>query len=108
MQSFLQRHAADVIGSLSGFDRVLFRGPQRMLATARGMMNYLWSIQVLLKDFGDWSEELTRQLRGGSEQVMVQAGRPCRYLNNPAVSKEQLARQIAQRDGITAGPICLL
>lgn len=108
MQSFLQRHAGKVIGSLSGFDRMLFRGTQRMLATACGLMNYLWSVQVLLKDFGDWSTELTRQLRAGSEQVMVDAGRPYQYLNNPAVSKEELARQIARRDGVKQGPVCLL
>jgi hypothetical protein len=108
MHCFLQRHAGKVIGSLSGFDRMLFRGTQRMLATACGLMNYLWSIQVLLKDFGDWSEDLTRRIRVGSEQVMVDAGRPCQYLNNPAVSKEELARQIARRDGISNGPICLL
>ncbi len=108
MQSFLQRHAVNVIGSLSGFDRLLFRGTQRMLANVCGLMNYLWSIQVLLKDFGKWSEDLTQRLRSGSEQVMVDAGRPCRYLNNPAVSKEELAREMARRDGIKSGPICLL
>jgi len=96
------------MGSLSGFDRMLFRGTQRMLATARGLMNYLWSIQVLLKDFGDWSKDLTERLRAASKQVMVDAGRPCRYLSNPSASKEELARAIARRDGISSGPICLL
>jgi len=108
MSSFLRRQAGNVIGVLSGFDRMLFRGTQRMLANACGLMNYLWSIGVLLKDFGPWSEELTRRLRAASEQVMVDAGRPCQYLNNPAVCKEELARGIARRDGIRSGPICLL
>jgi len=108
MNSFVQRHAANVIGSLSGFDRMLFRGTQRMLASARGLMNYLWSAQVLLKDFGDWSADLTQRLRAASEQVMIDAGRPCQYLNNPSLSKEDLARRIAARDGIVSGPICLL
>jgi hypothetical protein len=108
MMRFVQRHAENVLGVLSGFDRMLFRGTQRMLASACGLMNYLWSIQVLLKDFGDWSEELTRQLRAGSEQVMIDAGRPCQYLNNPTASKEELALRIAARDGIENGPICLI
>ncbi len=108
MNSFLQRQAGNVIGVLSGFDRMLFRGTQRMLATACGLMSYLWSIQVLLKDFGQWSEDLTGRLRAASEQEMVDAGRPCQYLNNPAASKEELARGIARRDGIKSGPICLL
>jgi hypothetical protein len=93
---------------LSGFDRVLFRGTLRMLATARGLMNYLWSSRILLKDFGEWSQELTGQIRRASEAVMKEAGRPCRYLNDPSLSKEQLAREIAHQDGVRSGPICQL
>jgi hypothetical protein len=108
MNSFVQRHAAHVIGVLSGFDRLLFRGTHRILATARGMMNYLWDKQVPLKDFGDWSQELTGQVRAASERVARDAGRPVRYVNDPSVRKEELARSIAAADGIERGPVCVL
>lgn len=108
MHEFVQRHAKDVMGVLSGFDRLLFRGTQRLLATARGLMNYLWSIQVPLKQFGDWSEDLTAQLRKASEQAMVDAGRPKLYLNHPAVAKEDLAREMARKQGLDRGPVCLI
>lgn len=42
MKEFLQRHSASVTGALSGLDRILFRGTHRLLATARGLMNFLW------------------------------------------------------------------
>jgi hypothetical protein len=108
MNPFLQRHADSVTGMLSGFDRLLFRGTLRMLATARGLMGYLWSLQVLLKEFGGWSQELTQRVRAASEQVAHDAGRPIIYLNDPSIRKEDLARQIARRDKIDGGLICVL
>ena len=108
MNSFVQRHSSSVIGVLSGFDRLLFRGTLRMLATARGLMGYLWSTQTLLKDFGQWSERLTGQVREQSEQTVRNAGRPIVYVNDPSARKEDIARDIARRDGIDQGIICML
>jgi hypothetical protein len=108
MNHFLQRHADSVTGMLSGFDRLLFRGTLRMLATAKGLMGYLWSLQVLLKEFGDWSQGLTQQIRAASEQVAHDSGRPIIYLNDPSARKEDLARQVARRDKIDSGLICIL
>jgi hypothetical protein len=108
MNEFVQRHGSSVIGVLSGWDRMLFRGTYRMLATARGLMNYLWKVQVKLKEFSGWSQALTEQIRRQSEDVMKRANRPLVYLNDPAASKEDLARSIASRDRIEQGPVCLL
>jgi len=108
MLDFVQRHGSKVIGVLSGFDRMLFRGTHMMLSHVCALMNYLWAIQVPLTQFRDWSEGLTQQIRLSSQGVMEEAGRPYRYLNNPAIRKEELAREIAAREGISSGPICLL
>jgi hypothetical protein len=108
MNAFVQRHCASVIGVLSGFDRVLFRGTHRILATAKGMMNYLWDKQVPLKAFGEWSEDLTAEIRAKSEQVAHDAGRPVQYVNDSALRKEDLAREIAARDKIENGLVCVL
>jgi hypothetical protein len=108
MNSFVQRHASSVIGVLSGFDRVLFRGTLPMIATAKGLMGYLWSTQTLLKDFGKWSEQLTAQVREQSEQAVRKAGRWIVYVNDPSAPKEDIARDIARRDGIDQGLVCML
>jgi hypothetical protein len=108
MKEFIRRHNASVIGVLKGFDRVLMRGTHRILATAKGMMNYLWDKKVLLKDFGDYSQDLTRQILASSGQVAHDAGRPVKYVNDSSLRKEDLAREIAARDGIENGLVCVL
>jgi hypothetical protein len=108
VDQFLSKHAAAVIGTLSGFDRLVFRGTLRQLAYRVGMMSYLWTVQVLLKDFARHAETLTRRLKEASEALAERTGRPMRYLSSTATSKEQIARDIARTGGITEGLICIL
>jgi hypothetical protein len=44
VEAFLSKHANDVIGVLSGFDRLVFRGTLRMLAHHLRMQRYLWAM----------------------------------------------------------------
>jgi hypothetical protein len=108
MQSFIQRHAANVIGVLSGFDRVRLRGTLRWLANRDGMLSYLYAAKVLLKDFKDYAIAVTERIRAASHEIAEEAGRPLMYLNSTAISKEDTARKIAERDGIKEGLICVL
>jgi hypothetical protein len=108
MNKFVQRHVSCVIGMLSGFDRLLFRGTLRRIANAAGLASFLSYTGVLLKEFGDYSMRLTEQVREASEGVAREAGRPVQYLPDPSVRKEDLAREIARRDGIERGLVCVL
>lgn len=107
MTSFLQQHAADVYGILSGFDRVRFRGTLRRIANGAGMRTFLAYTGVLLKEFGEYVEAVTTQVKRATEGVADAAHRPLRYLAG-AVEKEPIARQIMEADGITEGLICTL
>lgn len=60
MNTFIQKYASHVKGVLSGFDRLVFRGTLRVLSVVGGMMNYLWHMHVLLKDFGPYAEAVTQ------------------------------------------------
>ena len=108
MERFLSRHASSVIGTLCGFDRLVFRGTLRRLAHRAGMMTYLWANRVLLKDFGDHAEALSRELKEASEAAARAASRPIRYLASSAINKEAIAREIARADGIERGLVCIL
>ena len=108
MNAFIQRNASAVIGMLSGFDRLLFRGTLRRIANAAGLSSFLSYTGVLLKDFGDHSEKLTEHVKEASLAVAEKAGRPVQYLPDPSVRKEDVAREIARRDGIDNGLICVL
>ena len=108
MNTFLQRHRASVMGMLQGFDRLRLRGTLRPLAYVGGMMGYLWSIGVLLKGFKEYAVSVTEQIRRTTERVAEAAQRPVEYLASSSVRKEHVAREIARRDGIDEGLICVL
>jgi hypothetical protein len=108
MHSFLQCHDAEIKGVLSGFDRIRFRGTLRWLASVRGMFGFLQAVSVLLKDFRAWMSERTERIRAASQQVAQEAGRPVIYLHSSRASKEQLAVDIAERDAISEGLVCVL
>ena len=56
MHEFIAKHQDKIAGTLSGFDRLVFRGHLRSIGTTQGMMNYLWTNHVFLKDFGTRGE----------------------------------------------------
>jgi hypothetical protein len=51
---------------------------------------------------------LTQQVRAKSEQVAHDAGRPVQYVNDSSLRKEGIAREIAARDNIERGLVCVL
>jgi hypothetical protein len=108
MNTFLTRHAPAVKGSLSGFDRVRFRGTIRWLANLAGMGVWLSHSNVLLKDFRDYAMGLTDQIKLATQELAEKSGRPLRYLASSCLRKEDLAREIAKREGITEGLVCVL
>ena len=52
MQEFIARHRDRIDGTLSGFDRLVFRGTLRSIACPDGMQSYLPSNGILLKAVG--------------------------------------------------------
>jgi hypothetical protein len=108
MDLFLTRHASEVKGTLSGFDRVRFRGTLRWLANLPGMRVWLSHAGVLLKDFREYAMGLTNRIKQATHELAQQAGRPEHYLASSSVRKEDFARLVAERDGITEGLVCVL
>jgi hypothetical protein len=107
MKTFLQRFAALVLGVLSGFDRLVFRGKLRELYAPDGMDRYLASNHILFKAFKEHAESITRQVIEGSVAQAARLGRPFEYLDSPKISKEDRARQLAERDRVNEGLICV-
>jgi hypothetical protein len=108
MLSFLTKFAAVVRGVLHGFDRLFFSGSLRQLAHTRGLQHYLWSQRIPYKDFAAHSLEVTKRLEEGSLRQARELGREIRYLNSAQHRKEDIAREIAARDRVRDGLICVL
>jgi hypothetical protein len=77
MHQFIAKHQEQIVGVLSGFDRVVFRGTLRPIAYAEGMRRYLRATHVLLKDFGRHVAEVSERLKEASLAQARALGRTC-------------------------------
>jgi len=96
------------MGFLSGFDRLVFRGTLQPPAVTSGMMDFLYHTGVLLKNFGYYAQRMTEMLKEATCRTAEQSCRPIRYLVSSGIRKEDVARKIAEADGMTEGLICVL
>src|SRR3989449_1057631 len=108
MERFLTRHRDRITGSITGFDRILFRGSLRSICYREGMDIFLSSQRVLYKDFRTFVQKLSAGIKARAEQLAQQAGRPFVYLSSAQESKEEIARRIQRRDRVPEGLICVL
>jgi hypothetical protein len=108
MERFLERHRDRILGVLSGFDRVLFRGTLKSISYVSGLEIFLSSQHVLHKNFGVYVEKLSARLKEHAKAVAQKHARPYIYLESSATDKDKLVQTIQQRDGVRAGLICVL
>jgi hypothetical protein len=95
-------------GVLEGFDRLRLRGTLRQLYRASVMEAYLNAKRVLIKDFGALAERTTESVKAAAGAFAERWQRPVEYVASSQRSKEELAREIARRDGIEEGLIAVL
>jgi hypothetical protein len=108
MKPFITKHKRHIIGVLSGWDRVRFRGTIRMLAYTNGLMGWLCERNVLLKHFKPFSMKLTASLKESVLAVAEASRRSVKYLASSTLSKEDLVQELLRRDNITEGLVCVL
>lgn len=113
MKSFLENIGDSIIGVISTFDRIIFKGHLNGFFPQGAFGRYLWKRGVLLKDAGRFFEAETMRLRKHIESVAAATNRPVEYLAGASThrsecSKESRAREIAERDKVTEGLVCVL
>jgi hypothetical protein len=119
MQEFINKYRDQINGTLSGFDRLVFRGSLRRLnygywdkklesMVAQGMEQYLWQNKILFKDYLDYVKRTSRQVKQGSVKAFEEQGLPERFLRDPSADKEAVAREIARDKKVDRGLVCAL
>ena len=106
-ESFYTKFGQYVTAVLSGFDRVRFRATLRVLYQPSMMDRYLGYCGVKLKDFKTFAESTTAKVKAAAYRAAAFAGRPLEYLGNPGIAKDELAREVVQRDKIKEGLIAI-
>lgn len=104
-QSFLGKFGDRITGVLSGFDRLLFQANIRVFFNPKSMEDYLLVCKVLFKDFKAFALGWTERIKTAAYEAAERAGRPVTYLQDASASKEELARQLAQKDQVRQGLI---
>lgn len=105
---FSTQYEDRISGTITGFDRILFRGTARSISYCEGAAVFLSGQRVLYKDFATFTQRITQEICDHAEVLAAVQGRPYEYISSPAQSKEDRARAIMERDQIGKGLICVL
>src|SRR3954469_14359948 len=103
MLHLLRRFAALVLGTLSGFDRVVFKGRLPQLYSPQGMNCYASANHVRLLDFKAHAKEVTRRLLAASLVESAKAAGRFQYVGGGRTSKDEAARAILERHPVAEG-----
>jgi hypothetical protein len=102
---FVTQHQSDVIGVLSGMDRLRLKGTLPQLYYPETMNSYLTVKKMLFKDFKAFAMDLTLRIKAAAMELAERAGRPFRYLKSCNTRKETLARNLIKEDSLEEGLI---
>ena len=105
MQKFVEKHQKKITGTISIFDRIIFKG-YLPFGYPEAMEQFLYRNGLLIKDFKPFAKEQSETLKQSAMEYAKRHGRPYQYLNEKT-RKEELAHQITERDGINEGLICV-
>jgi hypothetical protein len=113
MSNFESIFQESVIGKLAMADRIIFKGHLLGLYPDGAFDAFLYRQGVLLKNFKPFVTRATAEVKQHAKDMAAAAGRPYIYLDRPHThaseqSKEDIAREIAKRDGVQEGLICVL
>jgi hypothetical protein len=95
------------------FDRMIFRGHLTRLFAPGAISAMLWQLGFPLTDFTGYATAATDQLTANAKRLAAAARRPYIYSERSRrrdgdPTKEEFARAIADRDGITEGVVCVV
>lgn len=105
MEKFISKHTQKISGTIACFDRLIFKG-YLPISWAESMDGFITSQGLLLKDFKQFVTKHSEQVKEHAKGMAEKSRRPFIHLNG-RVRKEEKAREIAKKDDITQGLICV-
>jgi hypothetical protein len=106
--AFEQVHRNDIAGTLTTVDRLIVHGYLRHFWYSGGLLSFLLRQGLHIgRDFGRYVQQTSDRIIAHGKAIAVKAKRPYLYQDRVVRGKDDLAREIAQHDGITDGLICV-
>jgi hypothetical protein len=105
MKEFIGKYEDRIHGVLSCFDRMLFRGYLPIMS-GWAMAEFLYRLKINFGNLKPFLLQNSERVKNHAVAMAKTHGRPFRYLA-VNIDKEQAARQLAERDGIQHGLVCV-
>ena len=105
MKEFICKHEDRIHGVLSCFDRMLFRGYLPIMS-GWAMAQFLNGLELNGGSLKPFLLESSERVKDYAVAMAQKHGRPFQYLVSH-IRKEDTARQLAERDGIEEGLVCI-
>lgn len=105
MERFTEKHSEKIHGVLSCFDRMLFRG-YLPIENSWTMGTFLNQSHIQFKDLKSFLVDTAKAITDRSKAIANKYKRPIIFLRSTA-NKEKFAGDIAERDKIQDGLICI-
>ena len=78
-----ERHAQQIAGVLSCYDRVIVQGTLPVFCYADGMTAYLWKRRIRIFDFTQFAKPLTDAIKANAEELATANGLQIDYVLLP-------------------------
>ena len=107
MELLTERHADEIAGVLSCYDRILIQGTLPGLCYAEGMTAYLKARQILIFDYPRFAQPLRDALRQNAERLATQHGLEIMFIRKRNFRKEDRVKEILAKRGDHPGLVCI-
>ena len=104
MTSLIDRHAGNIKGVLSCFDRVVITGTVPGICYADGITTHFYLNDIRIFDYAKWAEPFREQIRANAERLAAKSGLKIEFIRKiNAFRKEERVRRIVEERGEKPG-----
>lgn len=103
LELLTERHAAEIAGVLSCYDRVIVQGTLPIFCYADGMTAYLSKREIRIFDFAQFAKPLTESIKANAEQLAAANGLKIDYIRKKNFRKEDRIKNVLKERGTHPG-----
>ena len=107
MELLTERHADEIAGVRSCFDRILVQGTLPTLCYAEGMTAYLYRERIRIFDYARFAQPLGEQLKQNAERWASENGLTVEFIRKANFRKEDEVRARLEKRGTHPGLVCI-
>src|SRR5499427_8834032 len=107
MELLTERHAGEIAGVLSCYDRILIQGTLPGLCYAEGMTAYLKARQIRIFDYVQFAQPRREALRQNAERLAAEHGLEIIFIRKKNFRKEDRVKEILEKRGNHPGLVCI-